>query len=120
MAVHLGLTEAEFIERFTRLNGNRSGLALTDQADGACVFLDGNECRVNAVKPQQCRDFPNLWNFPGSEKSCRARPVEVSAEEWQQRVKAATGRETAPPSRTSARSHALPGNGGLVRRWNGG
>ena len=76
----------------------RSGLALTDQANGACVFLVGDDCRVNPVKPQQCRDFPNLWNFPGAEQSCRAKPVEVSADEWRRRVKLATGRDVNPPA----------------------
>jgi Fe-S-cluster containining protein len=27
-------------------------------------------CFINAVKPQQCRDFPLRWNFPGWEKEC--------------------------------------------------
>lgn len=96
LAAHLGLAEADFIGRFTRLNANRSGLALTDQANGACVFLDGHDCRVNPVKPQQCRDFPNLWNFPGSEQRCQARPMDVSVAEWQRRVKLATGRDVEP------------------------
>jgi Fe-S-cluster containining protein len=98
MADHLGLAEADFIATYTRLNAARSGLALTDQANGACVFLVGNDCRVNPVKPQQCRDFPNLWNFPGAEQSCRAKPVEVSADEWRRRVKQATGRDVNPPA----------------------
>lgn len=98
MAAHLGLTEAEFIATYTRLNAARSGLALTDQANGACVFLIGDDCRVNPVKPQQCRDFPNLWNFPGAEKICQAKPVEVAADDWRRRVKLATGRDVNPPA----------------------
>lgn len=97
MAVHLRMDEPAFIATYTRLNASRSGLALTDQENGACVFLDGNDCRVNPVKPQQCRDFPNLWNFPGFEQTCRARPVEVTATEWRRRIFAATGRDVAPP-----------------------
>jgi Fe-S-cluster containining protein len=97
LAAHLGLDEPEFIARFTRLDAYRRGLALTDQANGACVFLDGNDCQVNPVKPQQCRDFPNLWNFPGSENHCQAKPLEISAEEWRRRVKLTTGRESEPP-----------------------
>jgi hypothetical protein len=50
------------------------------------------------VKPQQCRDFPNLWSFPGFEKVCRAKPVTVTADEWRRRVSQATGRDVeAPP-----------------------
>lgn len=98
LAAHLNLTEAEFIARYTRLNANRSGLALTDQANGACVFLDGNDCQVNAVKPQQCRDFPNLWSYPGAESLCRAKPIEVTADAWRQRIRHATGRDAQPPA----------------------
>ena len=97
LAAHLGLEEPEFIERYTRLNSTRTGLALIDQANGACVFLEGNECRVNPVKPQQCREFPTLWNFPGFEQQCRARPREVGVAEWKRRVKVATGRDVEPP-----------------------
>ncbi len=97
MAAHMGLSEGDFIGRFTRLNANRSGLALTDQANGACVFLEGDNCRVNPVKPQQCRDFPNLWNYPGSEGICRAKPVEVAPDEWRRRIQLATGRDLPAP-----------------------
>ncbi len=98
LAAHLGLSEADFVARYTRLNANRSGLALTDQPNGACVFLDGDSCRVNPVKPQQCRDFPNLWSYPGAENLCRAKPVEVTAEEWRHRIRHATGRDLDPPA----------------------
>ncbi len=98
MAAHLGMDPPGFIERFTRLNARRSGLILLNQPEGACVFLDGRDCRVNPVKPQQCRDFPNLWNFPGFESICRARPLDVTTDEWRQRILAATGRDLpAPP-----------------------
>jgi Fe-S-cluster containining protein len=96
LAARLELPERDFIARYTRLNANRSGLALTDQPNGACVFLDGDSCRVNPVKPQQCRDFPNLWSYPGAGKLCRAKPVEVNAEEWRRRIRQATGRDQAP------------------------
>lgn len=95
IATHLGLAEPEFIQRFTRVNAARNGLALQDHADGSCIFLDGGDCRIQTAKPQQCRDFPNLWNFPGFEVVCRARPVEVDAAEWRRRVQAATGRSVA-------------------------
>lgn len=97
MAAHLNLTESEFIDRFTRINAQRTGLALTDQADGSCVFLDGNDCRINPVKPQQCRDFPNLWNFPRFELVCRAKPIELSPDDWKRRIREATGRDASPP-----------------------
>jgi Fe-S-cluster containining protein len=68
------LTEFDFIQRFTRLAPNRQALVLEEKPDGACIFLEGNNCTVQPVKPKQCRDFPNGWNFPGFEKFCRAIP----------------------------------------------
>ncbi len=76
------MMEFDFIQEFTRLAANRQGLALKDKPDGSCIFLEGNDCAVQPVKPQQCRDFPNLWNFPGFEKVCRAIPRVVSGEEF--------------------------------------
>lgn len=61
LAVFKKMSEGEFIERFTRLRADRRGLALVEQPDGACVFLEGRDCAVQPVKPQQCRDFPNAW-----------------------------------------------------------
>ena len=68
------LSESDFIQQFTRLQPNRQGLALVDKANGECVFFEAGQCAVQAVKPQQCVDFPNKWNFPGFEKICRATP----------------------------------------------
>ena len=77
------LTEFEFIQQYTRLATDRRGLVLNDNQNGECIFLKGEDCSVQPVKPQQCRDFPNLWNFPGFEKTCRAIPKILSAEEYQ-------------------------------------
>ena len=77
LAAFMGLSEFDFIQQYTRLRADRSGLALMDKPGGECIFLEGRDCRVQAVKPQQCRDFPNGWNFPGFEKVCRALPREV-------------------------------------------
>ena len=57
----MGLCDKEFIETHTRLRADRRGLALKAREDHSCIFLDGNCCTVQAVKPQQCRDFPNRW-----------------------------------------------------------
>ena len=82
MANHLGLTMHEFTDEFTRLREDRRGLVLQEKPNGECVFLDGIDCRVQPVKPQQCREFPNLWNFPGWEQQCRAIPRIVSDGEY--------------------------------------
>lgn len=95
MAAHLGLAEHDFIQRYTRLRADRQALVLMDKSNGECIFLEGPNCAVQPVKPQQCRDFPNLWNFPGFEQTCRAKPSEVSEEEFRRRVSAATGRTQA-------------------------
>jgi hypothetical protein len=93
LAVFKGLPETEFIQHFTRLTQDRRGLALMDQPDGACIFLVDGNCAVQAVKPQQCRDFPNLWSFPGAELLCKAKPRQVDAAEYQQLIIQATGRK---------------------------
>ncbi len=72
---HLDLKEDDFIQRYTRLRADRRGLSLIDQPDGACIFLKGQDCRIQPVKPQQCRDFPNAWNFPGWRDICMATEV---------------------------------------------
>ena len=41
------------------------------------IFLDGIDCTIQAVKPRQCRGFPNEWNFAGWRKHCEAVPVAV-------------------------------------------
>ena len=96
IAAQLGLSEAEFIARHTRVRPDRNGLSLLEKSNGECEFLVGDDCAIQSVKPQQCRDFPNLWNFPGFEKVCHAIPRDLSPDEWRQRIKAATGREAEP------------------------
>ena len=75
MAALLKMEEWAFIQEFTRLRPQRDGLALKDKEDGACIFLDGRDCRVQDAKPHQCKGFPNAWNFPGWRATCEAVPV---------------------------------------------
>lgn len=86
LAAFLRLSEFEFIQEFTRLRADRHGLALKDKPNGECIFLDGNDCAVQAVKPGQCRAFPNLWNFPGFEEICHAVPRVVDQAEYDRRI----------------------------------
>ena len=75
IARHLGLSDHEFIQRFTRLRPQRDGLALIDNAGShECIFLEGRDCAIQPVKPDQCAGFPNAWNFPGWRESCEAVP----------------------------------------------
>lgn len=68
----LNLTEDAFIAQYTRLRSNRQGLSLLEKNNHECVMLDGNSCRIHEVKPEQCRGFPNKWNFPGWRQVCEA------------------------------------------------
>src|SRR3954465_11618516 len=52
LAAFKGLSERDFIERFTRLTKERRGLALLDKPNGECIFLEGDQCAVQPVKPQ--------------------------------------------------------------------
>lgn len=73
----LGLSERDFIGRHTELRPSRAGLMLKSRPDGSCIFLEGrNTCTIQPVKPRQCRDFPNGWNFPGWREMCEALEVE--------------------------------------------
>lgn len=92
IAAFLQLEEREFIQRYTLLSADRRGLILADQPDGACIFLKESNCQIQPVKPQQCRDFPNLWNFPGFTDKCQAIPRLLDVQEYRRRIYAATGR----------------------------
>lgn len=71
IAAYLGMEESTFINALCHLQRNRRGLSLIDAADGACIMLRAdNSCSINPVKPQQCRDFPQKWRFPGWEARC--------------------------------------------------
>ncbi|TAL06965.1 MAG: YkgJ family cysteine cluster protein [Verrucomicrobia bacterium] len=94
LAAFKGMAEREFIERYTKLRSDRRGLTLLEKPNGECVFLDGNNCSVQSVKPQQCRDFPNLWNFHGFEKTCHAIPRVVGQAEQVRLIAQATQRSS--------------------------
>lgn len=79
IAAHLGIATDEFISRYTRLRADRAGLSLEDHPDGACVFLEGNTCSIQAVKPVQCLGFPNRWRYPGWRQLSAAVPAEPPA-----------------------------------------
>lgn len=75
IAGFLGISEDEFIGKWTRISPDRQCLSLIEKSDGSCVFLelcDGGaaECRIDPVKPRQCCDFPEKWNFPEWQESC--------------------------------------------------
>ena len=78
IAGHLGLEVPDFIQRYTRVSANRKHLSLIDKEDGSCFFLEGkNSCRIQPVKPTQCKGFPNQWRFDGWREVCEATEVPV-------------------------------------------
>ncbi|MEZ5329369.1 MAG: YkgJ family cysteine cluster protein [Verrucomicrobiales bacterium] len=77
IAQFLDMSETAFLEKHTALRENRQGLTLLEKPNGECEFLEGNHCRLQAVKPEQCRDFPNKWRFPGWRQVCEAIPVRL-------------------------------------------
>ena len=77
IARFLALSEEEFLARFTRLRTDRQGLSLIEKDNHECIMLDGDACIIHPVKPDQCRGFPNTWNFPGWESICHALPLAV-------------------------------------------
>lgn len=70
IAEFLGMDVGEFIENHTCITPDRRHLSLLSKADGSCEFLSDEGCMINSVKPQQCRDFPEKWNFPGWQNEC--------------------------------------------------
>lgn len=116
MAGFLGMAELEFIARYTRLRADRRGLALTEREDGACIFLEGRDCRVQAVKPRQCREFPNGWSFSGFREFCRALPREVDDAEYARlRGSAAAAGAVGGGIQTPVREEHPTGGGGLEK-----
>ena len=95
LAAFLEMSEFDFVQRYTRLTADRQGLAVEDKPNGECIFLEGNDCVVNTVKPQQCRDFPNLWSFPGFQEMCRAKAVVMDNAAYAEAIEKATGRKDA-------------------------
>ena len=92
LAAFKQMAEADFIQSLTRLSTDRRGLALVERPDGACIFLEGDQCAVQSVKPSQCREFPNLWSFPGFEIVCGSIPREVTEDEYNRLIEDALGK----------------------------
>lgn len=73
LAEALGLSPEDFLETYTELSPSRTGLVLKSPPEAPCMFLtDENLCRVHAVRPQQCRDYPSRWRSAEIEAVCQA------------------------------------------------
>ncbi|MEI8246123.1 MAG: YkgJ family cysteine cluster protein [Lentisphaerota bacterium] len=73
IAAFLGITVQSFTDEYTVLTSDRRGLSLKERNDRQCVFYEEPPptCRIETVKPLQCRNFPVKWNFEGWEKECK-------------------------------------------------
>jgi Fe-S-cluster containining protein len=60
MAKHLGISEKEFLKKYTRLVSGK--LALLEKRKDAetydCIFLKDKQCMIYPVRPKQCQTFP--------------------------------------------------------------
>ena len=81
IADFLGLSDNDFILRYTRLRANRTGLSLLEKQNHECIMLEDGGCRIHPAKPSQCQGFPNKWNFPGWRNICEAIPVSLDSGE---------------------------------------
>ena len=71
IAAHLGMSEQEFAYMYADLSADRRSLILKEAQNGACALLGAdNLCRINPVKPRQCREFPFTWMNENSETVC--------------------------------------------------
>jgi Fe-S-cluster containining protein len=81
IAGFLEIPVEKFIADFTRLSANRRHLSIIDKGDSnECIMLSEGGCKIHEVKPEQCRGFPNTWNFSGWKKYCEAIPVPIKGE----------------------------------------
>ena len=110
LAAFKQMTEFDFIQHYTRVADDRQGLVLKDNSRKECIFLEGEDCAVQLAKPKQCCDFPNLWNYPGFEKICKAIPRMLSDEDYKRAI----------DQSSASQSHAdsQPGNLPLEARQN--
>lgn len=73
IARHLGLTPEAFVETFAELTPSRTGLRIKGSPEEPCAFLTQESlCRIHAVRPQQCRDYPARWQSRDIERVCQA------------------------------------------------
>ena len=79
IAAYLNIPVRDFLRDHTVLTADRRSLSLLEKPDGSCCYYDDQtrSCRIQDVKPAQCRNFPDKWNFPGWEKLCAGAQVET-------------------------------------------
>lgn len=73
IAEYLSIDYHEFMNKYVRIHSRRDGLSLIEKPNDECFFLEKGACILQEVKPQQCIDFPNKWNFPHWQSVCQAK-----------------------------------------------
>ena len=78
IAAYLNIPVKDSLRDHTVLTADRRSLSLKEKTDGSCCYYDEKTrlCRIQDVKPAQCRNFPCRWNFPGWEKLCAGAQTE--------------------------------------------
>ena len=77
IAEFLNMSVEDFIGLHTTITPDRQHLSLLSKPDGSCEYLGDGGCLINPVKPLQCREFPEKWNFPGWQNECAAGKLTV-------------------------------------------
>lgn len=73
-AQFLEMTIEHFIDKYTQITYDRTGLSLIDHPQTKyCIFYndDNKSCLIQSVKPKQCSAFPYTWRFDGWSEYCQ-------------------------------------------------
>lgn len=77
IAEFLGMEVEAFLEQYTREVSEEEYWLLDGEGrEIPCIFLEQDSqgkyyCRINSVKPRQCRDFPFKWRRAGIQQWCK-------------------------------------------------
>ena len=74
IAEFLGLSESDFLSRFTRLRTNRQGLSLLEKPDHECIISTGMPAASTRSSPGSAPDFRTTGTSPAGAmfaKRCR-------------------------------------------------
>ena len=75
IADHLNLETKTFIANFAKLTSSRKNLALLEKDNHECIFFNAKSriCEIYEVRPVQCRNFPQKWNFQNWQNECKGK-----------------------------------------------
>jgi uncharacterized protein len=82
IAEYLGLPLDQFLEQYTRHEPGFERWLIDSPEQGIpCIFLGRDAeglalCKIDAVKPDQCRDFPSKWRRDDAIGNCKGLEAE--------------------------------------------